>query len=341
MNWTILTMALIGIASLVMRGRSKPGLRPFIFGWLVCTFLCVCPGFYFRSHYFIVMLPVVAMLAGVGGCELWRLADRWKWAATASPNTESPTRHKRHHPKPEKGAENSVLGFGPFAVPVALVVLAALAWPVWTLRGFFFAWPPQVACRVIYSANPFNECPEIAKYLKEHTVVDETIAVLGSEPEVFFDAQRNSATGYIYTYGLMESQPLADWMQEKMIAEIEASKPRFIILVDVYFSWLYSGNSKFLLQEWANRYLRENYDLVGVVERPATGNPLYRWDESGASPTPQFVPPVPQWMKIPPQLPGIRNDKGENFKLGLVGSLAGYQLNVAGSECVLWICRRK
>ena len=56
-------------------------------------------------------------------------------------------------------------------------------------------------------------------------------------------------------------------MQKEMIGEIEASKPRFIIVVDVYFSWLYGPGSKFLVQQWANRYLRENYDVVGVVEQ--------------------------------------------------------------------------
>ena len=130
--------------------------------------------------------------------------------------------------------------------------------------------------------------PEIAKYLKEHTAADETIAVMGSEPEVFFDAQRKSATGYIYTYGLMEAQPLAETMQKEMIAEIETSKPRFIILVDVYFSWLYRPASKFLIQQWANRYLRENYDVVGVVERSSSEKPIEHWDESGTSVPPQF-----------------------------------------------------
>ena len=38
---------------------------------------------------------------------------------------------------------------------------------------------------------------------------------------------------------------------------------------------------------------------------------------------------------------GIKNDKGETFKLGFAGSLGGYQPNPAATDCVLWICRRK
>ena len=348
-NWPLGLLALVGMAGVAILGRGKPGMRSFVFGFLAFSFFCVCPGFYFREHYFVVMLPAVAMLAGVGCRLLWDLAAGRFWASEATlpangehraPNAAS--RHKRGHPKHGKPESQAapLSGFGPLS---ALVVLLLAAAPLWTIFGttlwqsnFFFTWEPHLACRIVYFGNPFVECPVVANYLQEHTTANETVAVLGSEPEVFFDARRNSATGYIYTYGLMEPQPLAEWMQGEMIAEIKASKPKFIIVADVYFSWLYSGGSKFIIQEWADRYLHENYDLVGVVERPVGSDALYRWDESGAS-----LPPHFQWIKVPPQLPGIWNNKGEKFKLGLVGSLAGYEPNIAGSECVLWICRKK
>jgi hypothetical protein len=270
------------------------------------------------------MLPAAAMLAGAGCGDLCRLVNRLRFA-TASPMNEGPSRRKRHRSQPEKGAENPIVQLGPFTVPAALLVLVAVAWPVWPMRGFFFDWPPLLACRLVYSGNPFVECPKIANYLEEHTDAAETLAVLGSEPEVFFDAHRKSATGYIYTYGLMEAQPLAETMQKEMIDEIEKSKPRFIVVADVRFSWLYGPGSKFLIQDWANRYLRENYDVVGVVEQSSTEKPIEHWDESGVSVTPLFQP--------------VRNTRGET-RLGCVGNLGGYQPNV-NSECVLWICRRK
>jgi len=39
---------------------------------------------------------------------------------------------------------------------------------------------------MIYSDNPFAESVKIADYLREHTSRDDTIAVLGSEPEIYF-----------------------------------------------------------------------------------------------------------------------------------------------------------
>ena len=53
----------------------------------------------------------------------------------------------------------------------------------------------------------------IGTYVREHTEPGDTIAVLGSEPQIYFYSMRHSATGYIYTYGLMEPQKYAQQMQ--------------------------------------------------------------------------------------------------------------------------------
>jgi hypothetical protein len=45
------------------------------------------------------------------------------------------------------------------------------------------------------------------------------IADLGSEPEIYFYAHLHSATGYIYTYGLMDEQKYAWTMQRETIRD--------------------------------------------------------------------------------------------------------------------------
>jgi hypothetical protein len=143
---------------------------------------------------------------------------------------------------------------------------------------FFFTWNPLLACRQTYMSNPFVECPLIADYLKKHTDADDTIAVLGSEPEIFFDAQRHSATGYIYTYGLVEVQPLALEMQKKMIAEIEAAKPKYVVFANVRCSWLLVPNSEKVILVWADRYLDAYYEKVAILEPVSPAETAYFWD---------------------------------------------------------------
>lgn len=100
---------------------------------------------------------------------------------------------------------------------------------------------------------------------KAHSRPDDTIAVLGSEPQIYFYAQRHSATGYIYTYALMEPQKYAKQMQEEMIREIERARPKHLISVVIDTSWLQRSGSERLLFKWADDYTARNYTPVGLV----------------------------------------------------------------------------
>ena len=71
-------LAVAGLLVVAARGWSRPGRALFVGGYFIFSFLCVCPGFFFRSHYFIVALPAVALLAGAACGELLRLAALWK-----------------------------------------------------------------------------------------------------------------------------------------------------------------------------------------------------------------------------------------------------------------------
>src|SRR5947209_16857676 len=123
---------------------------------------------------------------------------------------------------------------------------------------------------MIYGPNAFSEAVRVAEYLRGHTNPTDTIAVLGSEPEIYFYAHRHSATGYIYTYGLMENQKFALKMQEQMITEIEAASPQTLVFVNLYTSWDPNRNTKELIYEWARRYIQDHYDITGVVDVPMT-----------------------------------------------------------------------
>jgi hypothetical protein len=295
-NWPLLLLALAGLAVL---GRNKPGARSFAWGWLVFSFLCTCPGFYFRSHYFIVMLPAVALFAGLGCRLLWDLASGRIWApqTAVSPADERtlPPSGRRKRTEIKSDAQPAPAGdFGPLSALVVLLLLAAVGWTLYVQRDFFFNWGPLDACRRTYMSNPFLECPEIAKYLKDHTEPDDTIAVIGSEPEVFFDAQRNSATGYIYTYGLMEPQEFAKQMQGDMISEIEAKRPKYIVFANIRCSWLPQSNSETKILRWSDEYLAKNYEPVGIIEPRSRMDTRYLWDDRVGQYQRPKQPPTPE-----------------------------------------------
>jgi hypothetical protein len=128
---------------------------------------------------------------------------------------------------------------------------------------------PTEACRALYGSNPFPEATEIGRYIRERTSNSDTIAVVGSEPEIYFYSRRHSATGHIYTYGMMENQPFACTMQQDMISEIEAARPKYLVFVDFPLSWLASKNSNRHIFSWFERYRRNQYHTVRVLDLPA------------------------------------------------------------------------
>jgi 4-amino-4-deoxy-L-arabinose transferase-like glycosyltransferase len=239
-------LAGIGLITLGTRSGRQTD-KGFLLGLLIFSWLAVCPGLVFRSHYFVLLLPAVALLVG---------------AAVQAATHFIATRPKA-----------ACLQI----IPV-LVWVMAVSFGLFQERPYAFAWSPAEVSRLIYGANPFPEALQVARYLKAHTDPGARIAVLGSEPEILFYADRVSATGYIYMYGLMEKQPYAERMQMTMIQEIEQARPEYVVLVVVGTSWLMRPWSDRTVLIWGDKYLRESYELTGVVDRMDFGPARYFWD---------------------------------------------------------------
>jgi 4-amino-4-deoxy-L-arabinose transferase-like glycosyltransferase len=243
-NWALWMLAGIGAVAGLWNERMRASTL-FILGFLVVSILALCPGFYFRHHYFIFVLPGVSLLVGLAASALSDLLIR---------------------PAP-------AVAF----VPIVLIA-ASLSRPIVWYRQIFFDVSLVEATRMIYGASPFPESVRIGDYLREHTSPDDTIAVLGSEPQIYFYSQRHSATGYIYTYALMEPQKYARRMQEEMIGEIERASPRYLVSVAIYDSWLPRPGSDLLIFKWASEYTAHNYSAAGFVNITPTESDYYFGD---------------------------------------------------------------
>lgn len=231
----IWVLAAVGLSAIAWN-REAHQRRWFLVGFLAFSILAVCPGLYFRGHYFILMLPAIALLVGVA-------------VSSASQRIQ----------------EKNPAKVRPWLLP-AIIFLAAFANAIYAQREYLFRMDPLTASKTIYGSNPFPEAVEVADYLKEHATKGARIAVLGSEPEIYFYSGLRSATGYIYTYGLMEPQPYALEMQKEMISEIEAAQPEYIVFVGVPQSFGRLPGSDEHIFRWIDSYLRTQYDIVGVAD---------------------------------------------------------------------------
>ena len=239
--WSIWAIAAFGLVACVfyMQVRSRGIFVALFVGFAA---FAVCPGFYFRPHYFILFLPAVSLLTGAA---LSVALQRCKTAGRP-------------------------LGFA-----VLTLFAVCLFWPLCAERDFFFERSLAEANRMVNGTNPFPESIKIADYIRSQSTSDDRIAVLGSEPQIYFYARRLSATGYIYTYSLMEPQPFAHQMQLEMIQEIERSRPRFLVLVVMNRSWLASADSDQTIFAWANAYRETDYDEIGLINIFDRGTDYY------------------------------------------------------------------
>ncbi len=233
----------------------------FIILFAVFSFLSIFPGLYFRPHYFVLTLPAIAMFAGI--------------SVSAAVNKLASTKV-------------SIIQYG---LPVLLTILC-IALSIYQQRLFLFKLTPAEASRAIYGLNPFPESLEISRFIQAHTKNDDKIAIIGSEPQIYFYSGRHSATGYIYMYALMEDHDFALQMQKEMIREIELNEPKFLVFVQIPTSWLMRSDSHKLIFEWFERYQANNYTLDGLVELHGDTT-VYHW-----SPGVKWPPSSSYWIVV-------------------------------------------
>ncbi len=261
----IWTLAGVGLTAVVWDERVRRRLI-FVIAFAAFSFVAICPGFYFRPHYFILILPAASLLAGI--------------AISTVANMLS-------------NVHSSLIRSG---LPIFLAV-TYLTVSVYQQRFFLFQMTPLQACRAIFPHRPFPESLEVSRFIREHTKKDDRIAVIGSEPQIYFYSGRRSATGHIYMYPLMENHDFAKQMQKEMIREIESAQPKFLIFIQFKTSWLRRPDSCSLLFEWYQRYQAKHYTLVGLVDLDLANlvndKALYQW-----APNVKWPPRSSFWIAV-------------------------------------------
>jgi hypothetical protein len=224
-----------GLVVLWWDWRLKAQNRFLLCALLVCSLASASVGLYFRGHYFIPVLPVLGLLIGVA-------VSRAVWLL----------RHDR--------TLELMLAF-----PILLLFAAGIIVPLSGHGALWFTATPEEAVRRIYSTTLLKETAAVADFIRTNTPAGARVAVLGSEPQIYFLSRRRSATGHIYTYALMERQPYARKMQDEMIAEIERNRPQFIVYVEEPYSWLRQDWSDPRLFDWWQDYWPRELTLVKTV----------------------------------------------------------------------------
>jgi hypothetical protein len=241
--WPLLILAAIGLIVLCFR---RDGWTRLAWPWLAATALAVAAGWYFRPHYFVQALPVAAALVATAVGAMPLASRRRSIAAGAC---------------------------------VALAIAITLG----QQRELLFEATPEQYSRRVYTGNLFVEAEDVARELRERAAPGDTLAILGSEPQIYALSGLRSASPYIYTYSFMEVAEHARRFQDEFIAQIERARPRFVLNVVGPASWLARDGSDMHVFDWSARFLRERYELVGVCAWKS--EPLWDAAARAAQPT--------------------------------------------------------
>lgn len=217
----------------MLRDRAYRGQILFAAFFLFFSILGTAIDLNFREHYFILLLPALGIFMGLAIVAL-QYATAHRFLKIVPP----------------------------------FVCLLILGWSVYQQREFFFKLPANTISQIVYSGDtPFTDMPAVGDYIRTNSATSAKVAVVGSEPEIYFYAQRHSATGYIYTYPLMEPQPYALQMQHEMIDEITTNKPEFLVFVKNPDSWNVRPTSDPTIFKWFDKYSAASYDEIALVDQ--------------------------------------------------------------------------
>ncbi len=238
-------LAAAGVVAAWLDGARRPAGR-FHLLFAAASLATILPGLYFTVHYFIGLLPAVAMLVGVLAGSLAGAGRRQGYRRAA-------------------------------AVAVWLVAVAGVTGGLAGFGDYYLkSVPDDVMSRRVYPGNPFPESVEIGAYLRRHTGAGDRIAVLGSETQILFYARRRSASRFVNTYYLTANHPRNRAMQQEMIHDIERVKPLYVVAVTAPTSWLWRPDSPSDIVGWWDRYSKAWYEPEALCEL-RDGEPIYRW----------------------------------------------------------------
>ena len=216
---------LISLVGLLLPGNIK--VRLFITLFFLSSVAAVMMGFYFRPHYFMLLLPVFSLMFTYSAFRL----------------------------------TGSLITFFRLSILSIYIGITALLF-LYTQRDCFFLLPPESVTEWIYPGTPFAISGEVASYIKSQSVPNDRICMLGAEPQLFFLSQRQASSGYIYTYPLLEKQKYADMMTDEFISQTEQCKPA-ILVYSSHTVFDEGANRDNRLYRWFSNY-KNQYQLVAV-----------------------------------------------------------------------------
>ena len=206
-----------------------------LLGLIIASIAALSAGFYYRPHYFVLILPVTCLLFAIGIRYIFRFFSK------------APSHIVRYFP------------------PIFIVIITFLG----TLAAHWdvlYKFSPDMVTRMTYGSCPFQYSPLIAKFISTKTSKEDKIAIVGSEPQFLFYSQRRSATSFIYTFSLVENQIFAEQFRNEMIHQVESVTPKLLVYTHTTLEYCEGSQGQEELDKWFFNFTKLHYSPIARFE---------------------------------------------------------------------------
>ncbi|MGE0567588.1 MAG: ArnT family glycosyltransferase [Bacteroidia bacterium] len=214
-------------------------------------FVTIVPGYYFYGHYWIQVIPGLAILSGLS-------------YSLITKTILNKTKIKANH--------------------LTIVYLIAFSFYVFnhlsSQKSYYFHPNYDRILKTVYGNNPFPESMEIAKFLNTKMKPGDQVGIIGSEPQIYIYTKSKSPTRHIFFSTIVANLPQHKEWQKEFVADMEKNKPKYFIFFNVPISLLVQPNTDQYVFNWSNKYLNDNYKVIGMADLPDNAAPNYVWGDA-------------------------------------------------------------
>lgn len=228
-----------GLGVLVLILSKKPASEKFFLTtWAVLAIFTVSIGKRFYGHYWLLALPVLAILGSLFFQEL----QAW-------------LRQKMGR------------------IEATIVLVLGVLWSIHAvfMQPSYYLNPSLTEISRTFSpGNPFVEHQVFANYIQKIVQPNDQIAVFGSDPQYFIYLNKISPIRHVYFPLISNGQfPNATIWQDETIDAFKKTKPKYVIWNKYPIAWMYKPDFSQRLYDQLFEEMMQHYDLVAFVENPS------------------------------------------------------------------------
>lgn len=244
----------LGLLAIVLKGLNKK-MSIALVALVLFSFLTLVPGRRYYLHYWIQFLPAVALLFAHLFFQLEKSGERLNLSIARN------------------------LSF-PLAA-LFLLVGVALSSSHWLKTD------SNTLMREMFGGNPFVEDQLMARMIESQIQPNETVAVMGSEPQIYVYLNRKAPSRHFYTAFLSRPHRFTKIWHEEALEGLKTQKPDYVVFNIVSMSWMLRPDSDQGFYQNSYSWVIENYNPIAWADYVDYYNPTIVSDAAASTYKPQ------------------------------------------------------